>query len=106
MLWPIKMADLCRSHSLLAIMLALCGACCLAQEKPAEPAQKSRDKQINVNWLYGSYIPKEVPRRSLNGSERLKLYVRQTYLTPGIYVKTTLFALHDQITDRNPEWGD
>ena len=67
---------------------------------PSQP-----DNQINVNWFYGSYVPKNVPLRSLNGHERLKLYVRQTYTTPGIYVKTTLFAVRDQIADSDPEWG-
>jgi hypothetical protein len=37
---------------------------------------------------------------------RWKLYLRQTYTTPGIYIKTLLFATHDQVIDSNPEWGD
>lgn len=63
------------------------------------------DQQINVNWLYGSYVPNNVPLQTLNRQQRFKLYIRQTFTTPGIYIKTTLFAAHDQITDRNPEWG-
>jgi hypothetical protein len=63
------------------------------------------DKQINVNWLYGSYVPKDVPLQSLDSNARFKLYIRQTYTTPGIYIKTGLFAVRDQIADRNPEWG-
>lgn len=63
------------------------------------------DQQINVNWLYGSYVPKNVPLQTLKGQQRFKLYIRQTFTTPGIYIKTTFFAMHDQITDRNPEWG-
>jgi hypothetical protein len=77
---------------------------CTAQALPANPAPS--DKQINVNWLYGAYVPKTVQLRPLTGDERLKLYVRQTYMTPGIYIKTTLFAVHDQITNSNPEWGE
>jgi hypothetical protein len=73
---------------------------------PAQPQSQTKDNQINVNWLYGSYIPKGVPRNSLNAHERWILYVRQTYTTPGIYVKTTFFALRDQATGINPEWGD
>ena len=42
----------------------------------------------------------------LDGRQRFKLYLRQTYTTPGIYIKTVLFAIHDQISDSNPEWGD
>jgi hypothetical protein len=62
--------------------------------------------QINVNWFYGSYVPKNVPLASLDPRMRWKLYLRQTYTTPGIYIKTLLFATHDQVTDSNPEWGD
>lgn len=72
---------------------------------PLGSAQTRPDGQINVNWLYGSYVPKEVPLQSLDVHARFKLYIRQTYTTPGIYIKTTLFAVHDQITDRQPEWG-
>jgi hypothetical protein len=69
-----------------------------AQSEPSK-------NQINVNWLYGSYVPKDVRLEPLSPQSRLRLYVRQTYTTPGIYIKTTIFALHDQITERQPEWG-
>jgi hypothetical protein len=72
---------------------------------PSAPEPKV-DDQINVNWLYGSYVPKEVPLESLNSDRRFKLYIRQTYTTFGIYIKTTLFAVHDQIHNTYPEWGD
>ncbi len=78
---------------------------CLAQSQPGTSAVEA-DAQINVNWFYGSYVPKDVPLVPLDGRERFKLYLRQTYTTPGIYVKTTLFALRDQIHGTNPEWGD
>ena len=59
-----------------------------------------------MNWLYGAYIPKEAPLVSLNGRQRFKLYVRQTYTTPGIYIKTGFFALHDQVRNTPDDWGD
>ena len=75
-----------------------------------DPQQKSTSPsdagQINVNWLYGSYVPKDVPLESMNGHMRFKLYIRQTYTTWGIYVKTIFFTTHDQIRDTYPEWGD
>ena len=87
-----------------ATIVVLAIACSIAIDTPCLRAQtKTADNQINVNWLYGSYVPKDVPLRSLSGRERLKLYVRQTYTTPGIYIKTTLFALRDQIADSQPE---
>jgi len=81
---------------------------CLAQQSfPTDPAQqKPSDKQINVNWLYGSYVPKDVPLQSPSGHQRFELYIRQTYTTPGIYVKTLLFGVSDQINRREPEWGN
>ena len=42
----------------------------------------------------------------LNRDMRWKLYVRQTYTTWGIYIKTTFFTVHDQIHGTYPEWGD
>ena len=39
------------------------------------------DQQINVNWFYGSYVPKDVPLKSLTTGERFKLYKRQTFTT-------------------------
>lgn len=84
-----------------AVLLAL-NLVSIAQTNPTN--RRVADKQINVNWLYGSYVPKNVPLRTLNRQQRFKLYIRQTFTTPGIYIKTTLFATHDQITDRNPEW--
>jgi hypothetical protein len=90
---------------------------CLAQENPsgkqtpapgptATPqAGNNTDKQIEVNWLYGAYVPKEVPLESLNGQQRVKLWVRATFTTYGIYIKTAFFSLSDQARNSPPEWG-
>jgi hypothetical protein len=77
-----------------------------AQNPVPDTPEPKKDNQINVNWLYGSYVPKEVPLESLSSGRRFKLYIRQTYTTYGIYIKTTLFAIHDQIHNTYPEWGD
>jgi hypothetical protein len=69
-------------------------------------AEPSINTQLPVNWLYGAYVPKDVPLVALNGQERWKLYVRQSFTTPGIYIKTGFFAVHDQIENSPPEWGD
>src|SRR5499427_9488070 len=53
----------------------------------------------------GLALLKDVPLQSLNTRMPWKLDVRQTY-TRGIYIKTLLFATHDQVTGSNPEWGD
>ena len=68
-----------------------------------------------ASWMAGSGktatrraedIPKDAPIVPLTGEERFKLYLRQTYTTPGIYVKTGLFAIHDQVKETEPDWGD
>jgi hypothetical protein len=74
--------------------------------KASETPAPKTGGQINVNWFYGSYVPKDVPLESLDGTQRLKLYTRQTYTTWGIYIKTLAFTLHDQIHNSDPEWGD
>ncbi len=68
--------------------------------------ESTKEDQLKVNWLYGSFVPKEIPLVALNRDMRVKLYVRQTYLTWGIYVKTVFFATRDQLHDTYPEWGD
>ena len=86
----------------------LLGASCTGQEPPSAPAASatSVNTTLPVNWIYGAYLPKDAPVVPLTGAERFKLYLRQTYTTPGIYVKTGFFALHDQIKETEPDWGD
>jgi hypothetical protein len=106
---------ICQHHRLFAnkrvavalALWALLGASSnLAQETTQKNSGTQNSGQIQVNWLYGSYVPKEVPLESLNGDMRFKLYIRQTYLTWGIYFKTLCFTLRDQNHDTYPEWGD
>jgi hypothetical protein len=88
--------------SMLALVpLIICCEWCSAQNQ----RESKKDGQINVNWLYGSYVPKDVPLESLNAHRRFQLYLRQTYTTWGIYIKTTLFAVSDQSHNTYPEWG-
>jgi hypothetical protein len=81
---------------------------CIGQdtaEASATPVT-SVDTTLPVNWIYGAYLPKDAPLQPLTGDERFKLYLRQTYTTPGIYVKTALFSIHDQVNETEPDWGD
>src|SRR5256886_16998668 len=59
----------------------------------------------HVNWIYGAYIPKNATLSPLSEHQRVTLYLRQTFTTPGIYVKTGLFSIGDQISNSPPEWG-
>jgi hypothetical protein len=81
---------------------------CIAQEPSTAPETHitSVNTTLPVNWIYGAYIPKEAPIQPLTGEQRFKLYLRQTYTTPGIYVKTVLFSIHDQANETEPDWGD
>ncbi|HTV06976.1 MAG TPA: hypothetical protein VME86_16525 [Acidobacteriaceae bacterium] len=74
------------------------------QQSP--PPAVNEGKEIQVNWLYGAYVDKDVPLRALSSHERLQLFVRQSFTTPGVYAKTAFFALSDQAQDHPPEWGD
>ena len=90
------------------IIVLLLGALMSAQEKtqlPDGPVAQTKSGAINVNWLYGAYVPKEVALKPLTPHERGQLYLRQTYLTWGIYFKTGFFAIGDQVSKSPPEWG-
>jgi hypothetical protein len=91
--------------SLLAIIVGLAGTPLLAsaQGQPPDPQPKA-PQEMPVNWLYGAYVPKDVPLVPLASSERRQLWARQALVTPGIYFKTGLFALGDQMTDTPAEW--
>jgi hypothetical protein len=74
---------------------------CSAQTPSASPANKPM-----VNWLYGAYVPKNVPLVTLNAAERGKLFVVQSFISPGIYINTGFFTVWDQIYHEPEEWGD
>jgi hypothetical protein len=74
---------------------------CRAQQ----PVNEGATPSLNVNWLYGAYVPKDAPLEPLTGSQRVRLYVAQSFTTPGIYVKTILFSSGDQIHGTPPGWG-
>jgi len=86
----------------LPVLLAGIGAA-QTSPRPNQPKGQSAS-ELNVNWLYGAYVPKDVPLQPLTGKKRFRLYLRQTFTTPGIYVKTALFSLGDQINDSPPAW--
>jgi hypothetical protein len=98
-----------RRSSVIAFLLVSLSTACIAQKTTptsSPAATSSVNAQLPVNWLYGAYIPKGAPLVALNGSERFKLYIRQTYTTPGIYIKTGFFTLHDQVNNTPSAWGD
>jgi hypothetical protein len=104
----------CPQLSALCLLVFLLGTPGWSQENDEEraahtPSQEQRqqrsEEHLNVNFLYGAYVPKEAPLRSLTGHQRAHLFVLQTFTTPGIYVKTTFLALVNQASGTHYEWG-
>jgi hypothetical protein len=90
----------------ISVLAFLIGSPCWAQEtKSPDPQVQEKAKDVNVNWLYGAYVPKDVALVTLTGRQRFKLYVAQSFTTPGIYIKSTIFSLSAQISNSPPEWG-
>ena len=96
-----------------SVTLVIGLAAAAARQPALEPQQTSDNAQspattdqgaVQVNWLYGAYLPKDVPLLPLSGSERRQLWLRQTFLTAGIYAKTAFFAVADEVRNTPPEW--
>ena len=81
------------------VFLAL-GACVAGQETALQctrsPKEEIHANGTEVNWLYGAYLIREVALRPLTNHQRGQLYLRQTFLPWGIYLKTGIFSLGDQ----------
>jgi hypothetical protein len=75
---------------------------CVAQDKPGPPPEKEKP---DINWLYGAYVPKDQPLLPLNNHQRARLFVAQTFTTPGIYIKTIFLSSVDQGTNSPSQWG-
>lgn len=87
------------------ILLVLPTAAQVTSEKPALPGPDQK-QELKVNWIYGAYVAKDVSLRPLSNRERFDLFLRQSFTTPGVYVKTAFFSLSDQASNSPPEWGD
>ncbi len=73
-------------------------------DAPSSSHASLSGQHLPVNWLYGSYIPKEAPLQALSNADRWHLYVRQNFTTPGPWLKTGLFTIRDQFRDAPPGW--
>ena len=85
--------------------VAVAGQAQTGGEQASSAAPKS-NQELQVNWLYGAYVDKDVPLHPLSNQQRFQLFLRQSFLTPGVYVKTAFFSLTDQAENHPPEWGD
>jgi len=90
-----------KRRSLYLALWAVAVACCQAQTINAPSAEKltaspsESRQQLPVNWLYGAYVPTQVPLRPLSDADRWKLFVRMSFTTPGIYIKTGFFTVRE-----------
>lgn len=109
----LALSRLARHWALYSLSTAiLATSLCSAQDTPASMPEKQRSATANpvegqefpVNWLYGAYLPKEAPLGPLSDADRWHLYVRQSFTTPGIYIKTALFTVRDQARVAPPGW--
>jgi hypothetical protein len=103
---------LLRSFSAICLLIFLLELRSVGQEKVdleglagIEPNLQTTHQQLDVNWLYGAYVPKEAPLVPLTQQRREKLFIRQTFTTPGIYIKSGFLALLAQARGEPYEWG-
>jgi hypothetical protein len=105
MWWPpgctISLGSMVTFLVALGIVGAWTAAAAAREQAGASPADPPATP---VNWLYGAYVPAEVPLVPLSPDERRELWIRQAALTPGIFLKTGFFALGDQLNDAPAEW--
>jgi len=73
--------------------------------RAVEENPEVKKTQLNVNWFYGAYVPKDAPLISLTGYQRERLFVRQSFTTPGIYLKSSFLALLAQAQGEPYSWG-
>ena len=93
-----------KSLAIVLVLVSLVPAS-FAQTSTAPISSPEPNQQLQVNWLYGAYVDKGMPLQSLSNDQRFRLFLRQSFLTPGVYVKTAFFSLSDQAQDHPPEWG-
>jgi hypothetical protein len=100
----------CRS-SMLCLLVLVLGGHAWSQEKSEQERDEftltegATREPLNVSWLYGAYVPKDVRLSPLTPHQRRKLFVRQTFVTPGIYVKSAFLASISQAEGSSYEWG-
>jgi len=80
--------------------------------EPTADAKKDAAKETlykvgdwEKSWLVGAYVGRNGPLVPLSGEEREEIYLRQTFLTPGAYLKRMLVAGFYQARGSPQQWG-
>jgi hypothetical protein len=65
-----------------------------------------RVRDWETEWLVGAYVSRNRPLITLTGEQRQELYLQQTVLTPGAYLKRMFDATIDQERGVPAQWDD
>jgi hypothetical protein len=89
------------------------------QEEPGNPMQAAAEKtkqatmvalnkarDWEASWVTGVYIGKNDERIPLTSDERRQFYLKQTFTTPGAYLKRMFSAGFDQVRGVPYQWDD
>jgi len=74
--------------------------------KQAATATLVKMRDWETEWLVGAYVSRNHPLVTLTGEQREKLYLQQTVLTPGAYLKRMFDAGIDQARGVPYQWDD
>jgi hypothetical protein len=79
-----------------------------AAEATKEIAQQTLGKvrDWETEWLVGAYVSRNRPLVTLTGKQRQEIYLQQTLLTPGTYLKRMFDAGIDQWREVPAQWGE
>lgn len=69
------------------------------------PAGTQRAPQLESSVAGGGDFRPAAPYRPPSGEERLRLYVRRAFWSPGVPFRAAVPALASHLADRPPEWG-
>jgi hypothetical protein len=77
-------------------------------EKTKEVAQATLGKMRDweTQWLVGAYVSRTRPLVPLTATQRRDIYLEQTWLTPGTYMKRLFDAGIDQARGVPSQWDD
>src|SRR5215471_9560420 len=91
---------------LLLALLSLWSLECAAQPPAPAATPPGNVNKPNVHWLFGAFVTKNTPLVTLNGNERVRLWVVQSFTNPGVYIRSGFFSGLDQWNNEPSEWGD
>jgi hypothetical protein len=74
--------------------------------KQAAQATLVQLRDWETQWLVGAYVSRNRPLVTLTGKRRRELYLQQTLLTPGAYLKRMFDATVDQERGVPAQWDD